>query len=996
MIRVPRCTLVMLALMAFTQTPSEAADVVSFDRQIQPLLFGRCVKCHGSHDPQGGLQLHEAAGATKKLESGEQAIVPGKPDASELLRRVTSADPDLRMPPKGDALSAAEIAQLRQWIAQGAEWPAHWAYRPIVKPEPPRVESAEMLGWAVNPIDQFILREQAGRGLTPAPLADPRTLIRRVTFDLIGLPPTPEEVAAFVADPSPAAYQKVVERLLASPHFGERQARHWMDLVHFAETHGQDQDRPRENAWPYRDYLIRSFNEDKPFGRFVEEQVAGDVLYPDDPWATVATGFLASGPWDESSLRDIQADSIDRQIARYLDRDDIVTTVLSTFASSTVHCARCHDHKFDPISQREYYSLQAVFAGVDKAERAYDPEPQVAVRRRDLTARLARLPAQRDMLDPALLEAKLQAEVAAWEKNLKGTASPWQVLDPLEFRSAEGVTLTKQADGSLLSGGKRPEKDIYTIVADIDLPQITGVRLEVLTDASLSHQGPGRQDNGNLHLTEFEVSAAPIGGPAAAKAVALAQPKADFDQQSWEITKALDGNLRTAWGIYPQVGKAHRAVFVFKEPLRITGGVRLTFTLKQLHGGGHLIGRPRLSATSVSGALPFESESLPTEVTNILAMPGEKRGDREQIALAAFLLGRQLERDLAALPAPKLVYCGTNRFKAEGSFAPSNGPRPVHLLKRGLITAPAEAAEPAALSFLPDLSAKLILADAGNEGARRAAFARWLSDPKNVLVWRSIVNRVWQSHFGRGLVDSPNDFGRMGMAPTHPELLDWLAATLIEDKGSLKQLHRRIVTSAVYCQASRHDPRQAGVDADNLYLWRMNRRRLDAESIRDTVLAVSGKLDRTMGGPSVKQFIQTPGIHVTPNVDYASFNVDDPANTRRSVYRFLFRTLPDPFMETLDCPDASQLSPKRSESVSALQALAMLNDKFVLRQCEHLAERVRGAGEVPVQIAQVYQLLLGRVPTEKETAAVQAYAARHGLPNACRFLMNTNEFMFVD
>jgi hypothetical protein len=633
-----------------------------------------------------------------------------------------------------------------------------WSLKPVVKPAPPPVADAKYRDWPRNPIDHFILAKLRQKGLEPSPAADRRTLLRRVSFDLIGLPPTPEELDLFLADASADAYEKVVDRLLASPRYGERWARHWMDVIHFAETHGHDQDVPREHAWPYRDYLIAAFNRDKPYRRFVEEQIAGDVLYPDDPAATVALGFLAAGPWDESSLRDIREDSIDRKAGQYLDRDDMVGTVGLALLSTTVQCARCHDHKFDPITQDEYFGLQAVFAGVDRANREYGTDPAVRARRTALTQRLAEL-----------------------------------------------------------------EKE--------------------------------------------------------------------------------KGNGRVLYA---------------------------------------------------------------------------RRG--------------QVRAELAALPPPKLVYAAASDFIPEGTFRPAGGCRPVHVLKRGDIRKPGALAVPGALSCVPGL--KYRLTNPADEGQRRAAFARWVADPKNPLTWRSITNRVWHYHFGRGLVATPSDFGVMGSAPSHPALLDWLTATLIEEGGSLKKLHRRIVTSATYRQASRHRPACAKVDADNALLWRMNRTRLDAESVRDAVLRVSGQLDLTMGGPSVKWFKQSPGIHRTPKVDYLAFDPDGLGSHRRSVYRFLFRTVPDPFMDALDCPDASQFTARRAESVTALQALALLNDPFMVRMSEHFARRVE-AGSIEEQVRRAYRLALNREATEREASALAGYASRHGMANACRVLFNCNEFLFV-
>ena len=914
----------------------------------------------------------------------------------------------------------------------------HWSLQPLRKPELPVVKDKS---WGRTPIDRFILAKLEEKGLKPSPPADKRTLLRRIYFDLVGLPPTPQELDAFLGDPSPAAYEKVVERLLTSPQYGERWARHWLDVVHYAETHGHDQDRIRTNAWPYRDYVITSFNQDKPYARFVEEQIAGDVLFPGDPQAVVAMGFLATGPWDESSLRDIRDDTIDRQIARYLDRDDIVTTVMNTFVSTTVQCARCHNHKFDPIPQEEYYGLQAVFAATDKADRLYDADSEVHALRRVLLK-------QKDAIerkDPALLDSLRQPAfenaLAAWEKTLTHRSVVWTTLEPISFISSNGATLSKQPDASILSSGKRPETDTYTITASTT-PFATAVRLEVLTDESLPHKGPGRQDNGNLHLTDFHVFADSGAGVSPAldsgergtegrrdarptTRVLVQNASADFNQEGWGIARAIDDDPKTAWGIYPEVGKPHQAIFELKKPLALDSGATLAFVLEQNHGGGHLIGRVRLSVTT--NPPPVSINAFPDNVARILATPAPQRSGEQKNELALYYLKGEIERKFAALPKQQIVFAGASDFVPDGSFKPAVSPRPVHLLKRGDINKPGEVAAPGALSCVPGLASRFGLQDLNDEGARRAALARWITDPQNTLTWRSIVNRVWHYHFGRGIIDSPNDFGQMGGRPTHPELLDWLALNFLENGGSVKKLHRLIVTSAVYRQASgvqysvssnrysvkgasalmvpteywklntEYFSEAAAIDADNRYLWRMNRNRLDAESVRDAVLQISGKLDLTMGGPPVMQFALSPGIHVTPVVDYAKFDVDSPGSFRRSIYRFIFRTLPDPFMDTLDCADSSQLTPTRNISVTALQALAMLNDHFIVRQSEHFAERVRRMGQgLDAQIAAAYQLALNRAPSNEEARDLAAYARKHGLANLCRLIFNSNEFMFVN
>ncbi len=883
----------------------------------------------------------------------------------------------------------------RQWLflfcvafalTAGAEdtW---WSLKPLRKPDVPTTVSGKDKSWPRTPVDQFVLAKLQEKGFHPSAPADKRTLLRRVYFDLIGLPPTPEEMDAFLKDKSPRAYEKVVDQLLASPRYGERWARHWLDVVHYSDTQGNDQDRPRPNAWPYRDYLIRSFNEDKPYARFVEEQLAGDVLFPDDPQGIVALGFIAAGPWDESSQVFIVEDTVDKKIARNLDRDDMVMTTMSTFVSSTVHCARCHNHKFDPIPQADYYNLQAVLAGVDRADRPYDLDAKTHQMRQTLLKK-------KRALEEAPKTAKPQpAELAAVEKALRQTladdASIWIVLNPDSFTSSEGSTLTKQSDFSILSSGKKPDKDTYTITARTDLKNITAVRVEVLTDPSLPHQGPGRQDNGNFALSEFQLMVAD-------KTVLLQNSTADFNQQDWAVEKSIDKNPSTAWSIYPEVGQPHFAVFELKEPLENNGSAPLAFTLDQVHGGSHLIGRVRLSVTT--SPLPLRADRYPYAIIKILATEEKKRSDQDRSMLVSFQELNPIEQKLAALPPPRLVFAAASDFTPRGNFTPAKTPRPIYVLKRGDVTKPLGLASPGALSCVSNLAPSFGLSDTNNEASRRAALARWITDQKNPLTWRSIVNRIWSYHFGRGIVDTPSDFGHMGGLPTHPELLDWLATAFQESGGSIKQLQKLIVTSAVYLQSSDDNPVFSKTDSGNQYLWRMNRARLDAESIRDAILQITGKLDLTMGGPAVMQFnLEDPNPSNTPIVDYNKFDVEDPKNFRRSIYRFLFRTLPDPFMDCLDCADGSQLTATRNVSLTALQAMAMMNDRFVVSQSGHLAERlVKENKSLARQIEAVWQLALGRPPSSGELHDFKAYAAKYGLANACRVLLNSNEFIFVN
>ena len=771
----------------------QAADEVSYRKQIQPLIAARCEACHRS----GPVNLASYEGLRR---------------AAPLLTAVVSGSPP-RMPKAGAPLSADEVSLLRNWVAAGAknDGPAElwWSLRPLPN------------GTSGN-IDQFVAAK-LGNLLKPSPQADKRVLIRRLNFDLHGLPPTFDEVEAFARDADPQAYEKLVDRLLASPRYGERWARHWLDIAHYGDSHGYDKDKPRANAWPYRDWVIAALNNDKPYKHFVEEQIAGDVLFPEDPQALTATGFLAAGPWDFVGHQELKEGSTDKNNTRLLDRDDIVATVMSSFTSMTVHCARCHDHKFDPIPQEDYYKLQAVFAGVDRADRPFDDDPLVYAKRR------------------ALLEERRQVQLGLQP-----------LLDKVEFAtSPEIVTLTDRIqDASLL----------------------------------ITHMG---------------------------------MPKTSAEAEE----------------------------------------------------------KARLQARQIADRAAKQSL--------VDALVGTQTYEDIKLIQAEAKL---VDDKLAALPKPRAVYAAAAYFPRAGAFRPSLEPRPVHILNRGSVTSPGKLATPGSLRALPGLASTFGAAD--TEGARRAALAQWIGDKRNVLTWRSIVNRVWHHHFGSGIADSPNDFGRMGTAPSHPELLDWLAVWFRDEaRGSLKQLHRLIVTSGTYRQSSAHREDAAQTDANNRLLWRMNRSRLDAESTRDAVLAATGKLDLTMGGPSVRMFFFKDDH--SPVYDYARFDPETPGANRRSIYRFTVRTVPDPFMDRLDCPDPSVITPKRTTTLTAVQALVMLNDPFVIRVAGDLAT------QAPTVKEAVRRIWL-RDPSAQEEQRFAQYANKHGHANLCRLLLNTNEFLFVD
>jgi len=984
-----------------------ATTRVDFLRDVFPIVEARCLTCHGRERQRGNLRLDTPSGWRDGGASGP-IFVSGKGEASLIVRHVSGLSGALRMPPKGDPLTAEQVRVLRAWVDQGAKLPDalptqdhattvsdHWALKPLRAVQVPALP-VEQGAWARTPIDAFVLDALLKNGLTPGPDTDRRVLLRRVCIDLIGLPPTVEEQSAFLADASPDAYERLVERLLASPRYGERWARHWLDVVHYADSHGQDQDRPRPNAWPYRDYLIKSFNADKPYARFVREQIAGDAAYPDDPEAIVATGFLAAGPWDESGLRDIREDSIDRQIARYLDRDDIVCSTFSTFAGLTVGCARCHDHKFDPITQEDYYGLQAVFAGIDKAERTFEPDPALAQRRKQLLEEIARTAALKGRTPLDFVNPERAAAVRESIATLGQDETAWETPEPMSWKAAEGTVLKALLDRSVLAVGQRPERDTYSITFKTMQTNLAALRVDVLCDETLPRQGPGRQDNGNLHLSEVRIWVEPLGGGAEPVQVKLKSAAADFDQAGWTAAHAIDGNPATAWGIYPDVGKPHRVVFRFAEPIGFAGGSLVRVELDQQHGGGHLIGRLRLA---VSGRLPEGKVQPPldTALGDLLAVPEDRRTPLQKAELTRWVWEQKLRRDLAALPPSNKVYCGTNRFDPDGSFKPAATPRTVHVLKRGDIHRPGALVQPGAIAAIRELPSRFALDTPEDEGSRRRALADWLTHRENPLTWRVMANRVWHYHFGRGIVDTPNDFGVMGGRPSHPELLDWLAVRLRDEGGSLKDLHRQIVTSSAYRQAVRHDPAAHARDGDNRLLWRMNRGRLDAETLRDSVLLVSGRLNDAMYGPPVQHFQMSKGVHVTPVADYDKFDVDAPEARRRSVYRYIFRTRPDPMLAALDCPDASLSAPVRGSSLSAVQALVLWNNKFTLRHAERLAERMTAQSSQPSeQVRQACLHVLGREPSAEESQRWSAYVRDHGLANFCRVLLNSSEFLFVD
>jgi hypothetical protein len=987
----------------FLATCSLSARSSDFARDVWPILESHCLSCHGPEKQKSDYRLDQKDVALAGGERGEAAIVPGKPDESPLLRMVSGLDKDLFMPPRksdAKALDAAQVAILREWIAAGALWPdSHsgrrvtqqerpWSLKPLVKPAVPVVSP--------HPIDAFIRAKLEQSGFEPSPEANKRTLIRRVYYDLVGLPPSAEDVDAFVADPDPTAYERLIDRLLASPQYGERWARHWLDVVHYGESHGYDKDKPRLNAWPYRDYVIRAFNEDKPYTQFVQEQIAGDMLFPDTVDGITALGFIAAGPWDFIGHAEVPETKIDGMIARHLDRDDMVSNTINTFCSITVHCAQCHDHKFDPVSQEDYYALQAVFAALDRADRPYFSDATLTKRYSELHEERHSLETKQEDLEAkarkaagdALVSLDKRIEVAA--KAVKGNAVP-EFGFHSEISAQQDVEKWVQVD---LGAAVEIDKivllpcydDFGKIGAGFGFP--VRFKVEVSNDPEFRkdvtlvwrrHDATFMQDFPNPGLVPFETGGA----------------KGDFRARYVRVT------------VTKLAPRTNDYIFALAE-MQVFDA-----TGKNVAAGSAVTSRdsiealPRWSRKNlVDGHAPAPPDQNVGDIVELkakraalldAALSTEERAARRDAVTRL----RKIATELATFPKPQSVYAGTV-YHGSGQFSgtgPNGGkPRVIKLLARGDVKRPGKEIGPGALSAIGELASRFDLPANGGEGERRAALARWLADPHNGLTWRSIVNRVWQYHFGRGIVETPNDFGKMGAAPSHPELLDWLAVTFRDDLGgSLKQLHRLIVTSAVYRQSSTaQQPNAQQTDSENRLLWKQNRRRLEAEAIRDSILEVSGKLDRTPGGPSFQDFVMTHPEH-SPHYEYQLADPDDPKIHRRSIYRFIARSQQQPWMATMDCADPSMLVDRRNQTITPLQALAQMNNQLTVAMAKHFAARVANAApDLGNQIDAAYRFAFQRSPTAEERAALMDYARANGLPNACRVLLNLNEFVFID
>ncbi len=975
----------------------------AFTKDIAPLLERKCLTCHNTNDHKGDFALE-----TREQLLASGFVIARNPDDSHLISVLVPESPDAppSMPKDSAPLTTDEVDTIRQWIADGAVWPDGlilkepviddfdwWSFRPVVEHTPPALIDDASRQWVRTPIDAFVLSALQQRSLVPSPEADRRTLIRRVTFDLIGLPPTPEDVVTFVNNKSPKAYESLVDHLLNSPQYGERWARHWLDVVRYADTCGYDKDKLRPNSWPYRDYVIRSFNDDKPYGRFVQEQLAGDILFPGEPDGILGLGFIATGPWDFIGHVEVSESKIDGKVARNLDRDDMVTGTLNTFCSVTIQCARCHNHKFDPYTQQHYYSLQSVFAAVDRAERPYDADPKIEARRGELT----------QLRDSSKTELE---KIAATIRTEAG--------EPLAALEKQLVELRPKVE----LAPKRPEYGYHSdIAASPDTEKWVEVDLGRNVEIASVVLSPCHDEFGGI--------GAGFGFPVRFRIEAIANANRPADSEKSALSQMLRDETAADFA-NPGLVPVFANTSVTARYVRVTATHLATrqndymFALAELQvldsNGKNLAASAAVNALDsieapdrwrksnlTDGIWPSAVDSsAAAQLANITRQRDAivQRLDTPDRIQQRKTLTAQLasaDKELGTLPQGRMIYAAATNFPPQGNFKPTSGvPRNVTVLHRGNETQPGE---PVTSGTIP-LTSKDIwqfnLPANHSEADRRAALAKWVTQQNHPLTWRSIVNRVWQYHFGRAIVDSPNDFGRMGQRPSHPELLDWLAADFLKHGQSFKHLHRLIVTSATYRQSAQSNPAAEAIDGENTFLWRMNRRRLEAEEIRDSILAVSGKLNMEMGGPGFYLFELEKPEH-SPHYEYNKFDPEDARSHRRSIYRFIVRSQPDPFMTTLDCADSSQSTPRRHETLTALQALSLLNNRFNISMARHFSDRLKqDNAAVDSQITGAFLLLTGRQPVDEELRTMSDYANKHGLPALCRLLFNLSEFVFVD
>jgi cytochrome c553 len=1003
------------------------AGLALFKQSVRSVLIKQCVDCHGGDEVQSGLDLATRKGLLRGGSKGP-AVVIGKAMDSNLVRFISRQEKPF-MPEGGDKLSEAEIAAIAKWIDLGApydeplvpnprdpdSWTTatvsdkardFWSLKPLAQVQPPAVNNE---AWVRNPIDRFILAAAEAKGLSPNRPATKRVLIRRAYFDLIGLPPTPEQVAAFLADDSPQAFEKVIDALLDSPHYGERWGRHWLDAARFAESHGFEQDYDRPHAYHFRDFVIKALNQDMPYDQFVRWQLAGDELAPHEPLAQMATGFLGAGVFPTQ----ITANEVEK--SRYDALDDMAATTGSALLGLSIGCARCHDHKFDPIPAADYYRFAAIFTTTVRSNVDINLKP----------AEYEAAKAKFDQAHAPLVAARtaferdeLPGRFAAWEKEHAGQAvadSNWQILSLAQFASKGKATLTPQSDGSLLATGANPDFDTYTFTAQVPAGTYRGLRLEALADASLKKSGPGRADNGNFALTNFTVVLKREGQPD--QPVKLQNPLATFEQAPSLLVKyTIDDDKKSAWAVDPQFGKDHAAVYELAEPLTLALPASLILTLEFNNNHKHSIGRPRVSLTSQAPPLKVETGGLAAGVATALATSAATRTPEQTKLLLAWYqpqdeawrkLNDAEQAHAKQAPQPELVnvmVCSEGVTPIRHHTQGADFFNETHYLKRGDVDQKMGVAQPGYLQVLMSTPEReqhwqVTPPPGAKTSHRRQALAAWITDTEygaGHLLARVMANRLWHHHFGRGLVATPNDFGSQGQRPSHPELLDWLSRDLIASGWKLKAVHKRIMTSGAYRQASDFDAVDAKLDPENQWLWRYQPHRLEAEIVRDNLLAVSGALDRTQFGPGSLE----------------------ETHRRRSIYFTIKRSKLVPMMQLFDQPEPLVSVGGRPSTTIAPQALLFMNNPQVrayahsfAAQLLPLAEKEKATQDWSAAIARGYEQAVGRPPSAEELRATTEFLQTQeklytqdnkpkprelALTDFCQVLFGLNEFVYIE
>ncbi|MEI6715897.1 MAG: PSD1 and planctomycete cytochrome C domain-containing protein [Verrucomicrobiota bacterium] len=947
---------------------AQSSEKLQFNRDIRPILSDMCFQCHGpDNDKRKGdyrLDLREAALKGGKSETA--GFVPGKANESEIIKRILSDDDDEHMPPKksGKHMSAGQIATLKRWINEGADYQGHWAFSKVERPSPPATSS--------NPIDAFVTARLAKEKLKLSPEADKGTLLRRLSLDLTGLPPSPQELEAFLADNSPDAYEKVVDRLLLSPHYGERMAMQWLDFARYADSNGFQSDGSRKmSIW--RDWVIKAYNQNKPFDQFTVEQLAGDLLPNASEDQIIATGFNRNHRLNGEGGR-IEAEWFAETVI------DRVETTGATWLALTVGCARCHDHKFDPLSQKEFYQLFAFFNSVDETgvlggdQYTVNTKPFLTFPTPEQTAKLAVLEKNVEQAKAALkeTEAKEASAEKKREKDILGEAPKWQILQPSELKSTNGATLTAEADGVIFASGNQPPKDIYSVTADTDLTQVTGIRLELLPDDRLPSKGPGRHANGNPVISEIRLTSSNK-ADGSQKEHVLKEATADFNQKGYDVARAIDGKADTGWAIHPETGKAHSATFTLSEPLNLSGGGVLTFTIEQNYGSGAILGKFRVSATS--SPIPPQA---PADVVAALKVPAAQRTDAQKKKIAEF--HKQNGGTASAAAKAKVEEATKAKSALEKSIDSTMvmkeraEPRPANVLIRGQydqLGAEVKRGLPAALPPLPPGAPE-----------NRLGLAQWIASTENPLTARVWVNRAWEKFFGLGLVKSSENFGSQSDWPSHPELLDWLAAEFMSPQQQtkvagqpaqawdMKALQKLIVMSATYRQTAKVTPALLEKDPDNRLLARGPRFRLTGEILRDSALSVSGLLSEKLGGPSVRPYMPK-GVWDETSVygDLLNYKASTGEDLyRRTLYTIWKRTAAPPTALLFDAPNREVCSVKRSRTNTPLQALALLNEVTYVEAARKLAENmIQSGGSTPKErLTWAFRRVTARTPLDSE------------------------------